>query len=180
MTRHFSILGFSLKMPSQLKPLHYAFHQEYESQQRSIITYCGVTNSYNRNYFRKATALWDTGATTTVINPNLAKELNLIPSGRKSMQGVHGSEIVNTYIVDIGLPNELTALGLNVSEANIGNDIGVLIGMDIIGNGDFAICNAKVFSFALPSFENPVNFVAKSNKVNERIHKRNQKTNLKK
>ncbi|GMQ96553.1 MAG: hypothetical protein BMS9Abin15_0226 [Gammaproteobacteria bacterium] len=53
------------------------------------------------------------------------------------------------------LPNTAGVTGVRVTEANrIGNDVDVLIGMDIITLGDFAVTtyNGKTtFSFRMPS-----------------------------
>jgi len=58
-------------------------------------------------------------------------------------------------MVSIFLPNHVVVPEVTVSECNLlGSD--VLIGMDIIGNGDFAVTNLDgktVFSFRLPSRE---------------------------
>jgi hypothetical protein len=61
--------------------------------------------------------------------------------------------LVNTYIVNIILPNCVTFHHLKVTEGNL-NDVDILIGMDIIKKGDFAITakNEKTkFSFQIPS-----------------------------
>ncbi len=60
-----------------------------------------------------------------------------------------------TYLVSILLPNEVWFPQVRVSKAPlIGDD--VLIGMDIIGSGDFAVTNRDgrtVFTFRVPSVE---------------------------
>ncbi len=119
-------------------------------------------------------AIWDTGATQTVINPRLSKLLNLQATGRDKVRGVSGEQIALTYIVDIFLPNHFVYKGLNVVAIDFG-ERDILIGMDIIGAGDFAICGGKFFSFALPSFENPIDFVKKTERVNLKIEKQNRK-----
>jgi hypothetical protein len=63
---------------------------------------------------------------------------------------------VNTYFVDLGLPNGVTIRDVLVSCADLGDDIDVLIGMDIIRHGDFAITNVNnhtTFSFRTPSMK---------------------------
>jgi len=65
----------------------------------------------------------------------------------------NGSSDVNTYGVNILLPNNIGFHALKVTEGIL-TGIDVLIGMDIISKGDFAITsfhgNTK-FSFNMPS-----------------------------
>ena len=156
-------------MPDKAEPLHQAFNFQYPSYQDSITTPCTVINSYDLKLSYEARALWDTGATHSVIHPRIAHRLNLRPVDKTMVQGVHGSEEVNVYIVNIELPDGITALNVVSTGANIGDEIDVLIGMDIIGAGDFAICGSTFFSFVTPTFDNPVNFVDKANRANEQI-----------
>lgn len=100
-------------------------------------------------------AIWDTGATNTVISQNVANDLGLHPTGRTRVSGVHGPEEVNTYLVNVYLPNNVGFPGVRVTEGKlVGCD--VLIGMDIIRSGDLAISNFNnrtIFSFRFPSIE---------------------------
>ena len=104
-----------------------------------------------------------------MIHPRIVHKLNLSSVDKTMVQGVHGSEEVYVYIVNLELPNGITALNVVSTGSNIGDEIDVLIGMDIIGAGDFAICGSIFFSFATPTFDNPVDFVKKSNEINSRI-----------
>lgn len=98
-------------------------------------------------------AVWDTGATHTVISKNVIDKLSLKPTGKVNAHGVHGANTVNTYLVHIGLPNRILVPSIRVLEGKMaGTD--VLIGMDIITKGDFVISNAKgktSFEFGMPS-----------------------------
>lgn len=119
-------------------------------------------------------AIWDTGATGTVINPKIAQELNLQPSGRETVYGVGAGEQsheyeANTYLVNIYLPNNVGIVGVRVTEGGIaGAD--VLLGMDIIAFGDFAITNHNGqtrWTFRTPSNE-PIDFVEEINEHNRK------------
>jgi predicted aspartyl protease len=117
--------------------------------------------------FQKFIAIWDTGATCSVITKNIVDKLGLIPTGKANVHGVNSSQVVDTYIVDILLPNSVNVQNVNVMVCEInspGSDM--LIGMDIISTGDFAISNANnhtEFSFCIPSHErNPLDLVHKS------------------
>jgi hypothetical protein len=66
-----------------------------------------------------------------------------------------GTDIVPTFYVSIGLPNKIVIPVLQVTQGVLtGTD--VLVGMDIINSGDFAVTNRDgktVFSFRMPSVE---------------------------
>ena len=100
-------------------------------------------------------ALWDTGATGTCISENVVSALGLIPTGMQNIQTPNGKSSVNTYLIDIGLPNGVGIRDVRVCDSKIGDQgLGVLIGMDIIVNGDFSISNYNgktVFTFRTPS-----------------------------
>lgn len=100
--------------------------------------------------------LWDTGASKSSITQRIVDDLNLIPVGNTNISTANGIVAVNTYFVDFGLPNGVTVKNVLVSCADLGDDIDVLIGMDIIRHGDFAITNTNkktTFSFRTPSIQ---------------------------
>lgn len=100
-------------------------------------------------------ALWDTGATRTCISNDVVSQLSLVPTGKKNIRTPSGSSQVNTYLIDITLPNNLNIANVEVCDSEIGGQgTGMLIGMDIITTGDFSVSNFKnntVFSFRVPS-----------------------------
>lgn len=102
------------------------------------------------------TGLWDTGASKSSITRRIVDDLSLIPVGNTNISTANGIVTVNTYFVDIGLPNGVTVMNVLVSCADLGDDIDVLIGMDIIRHGDFSITNTNnktTFSFRTPSMQ---------------------------
>lgn len=103
-------------------------------------------------------AIWDTGATSTVITPNVVEKCGLIPSGKTDLHGVAGSKKgADTYLVTLILPNGVRVNGVRVAEVSTiasQDKCDVLIGMDIITLGDFSVTNVgkkTVFSFRIPS-----------------------------
>lgn len=100
-------------------------------------------------------ALWDTGATCSCISMDVVKSLGLIATGFMGMSTPSGQNIVNTYLVAVLLPNDVPISDLMVCDSQIGaQGIGMLVGMDIISQGDFLVSNYKgktVFSFRMPS-----------------------------
>ena len=108
--------------------------------------------------------IWDTGATGSVITPKVVDHLKLKPTGKKKVNTANGSDIKDTYLVNIALPSNVMIQNVVVTEGNLGDDspIDVLIGMDVITLGDFVITNKNdrtVMSFRIPSLAE-VDYVA--------------------
>jgi len=109
-------------------------------------------------------ALWDTGATNTVITEKVLQYVPLNPIGFTNVSGAYGDEPERrpVYLACIYLPNGVCINSIPVIKAEPkGCDI--LIGMDIIGKGDFVITNYDghtVFTFRIPSQEK-IDFVQK-------------------
>ena len=113
-----------------------------------------VTSPLQTNNKKKFVAIWDTGATGTCITPQLAKKLNLIPTGMTKSTGVHGTQSCHTYIVNITLPNKITVEKIKVVEVQLTPGSDVLIGMNIIALGDFALTHKDgktILTFRVPS-----------------------------
>lgn len=109
------------------------------------------------SYGEKSTdviALWDTGATLCCVSEDVVKQLSLIPTGKVRMSTPSSAyKLVDTYLVDLLLPNDILVQDVVVAHSEIGaQGIGLLVGMDIISRGDFLITNNKetVFSFRMP------------------------------
>lgn len=111
-------------------------------------------------------AIWDTGATNSVITQSVVDALGLVSTSMAKVHGVGGEEIAEVYLVNIRLPNNVTFANLHVTKGKlIGADM--LIGMDIIGQGDFAVTNyggITKFSFRLPS-QKHIDFVEQFNEI---------------
>jgi hypothetical protein len=94
-------------------------------------------------------------ATNTCITANVAQRLGLIATGKTNVHTANGQATQNTHIVNVSLPNNVIVEGVTVSEITaLSGGCDVLIGMDIIGAGDFSVCNhndATVVSFRIPS-----------------------------
>lgn len=68
--------------------------------------------------------------------------------------GVNSKEMSETFLVNIFLPNNVGVPQMTVVKGRIAGNADVLIGMDIITLGDFALTNQAgntVFSFCTPS-----------------------------
>lgn len=92
--------------------------------------------------------LWDTGASASVISHEVVQQLGLIPISQQRVMHAQGEGLANVYKVNIFLPNQIMIPNVRVTEGRIN-----LIGMDIIGLGDFALSNRDgktLFSFQIP------------------------------
>ena len=101
----------------------------------------------------KFNSIWDTGASGSVISPRVVSELNLESIDEITTHTVNGDRQSNVYLINIYLPNKVAFSGVRVTDGDIfGTD--VLIGMDIITCGDFALTNVggkTCMSFQYPS-----------------------------
>lgn len=109
----------------------------------------------------QALAQWDTGATNTCISEEIAKRYDLKPISYTQSKTPFGELISPIYLIDIILNNEVIFADWKVVGSKIGEQgIDVLIGMDVISKGDFAISNYNgktQFSFRIPS-QNDVDY----------------------
>ena len=111
-------------------------------------------------------AIWDTGATNSVITEAVVTACGLAPTGMAQVRGVHGVAQAETYLVNIALPNIVMFTSIRVTKGDIGG-ADILIGMDVIGMGDFSVTNAQgttKFSYRTPSIEH-VDYVEVHNKL---------------
>jgi hypothetical protein len=100
-------------------------------------------------------AIWDTGATGTSITRKVATECGLKPTGMCRIRTPSGEGEAYTYFVSLYLPNHVCIPQIRVAEAIL-SDADVLIGMDVIAHGDFAVTNHQGkthVSFRMPSVE---------------------------
>lgn len=118
--------------------------------------------------------IWDTGATGSVITKKVATELGLPITGQKEVHTATKSELKNTYLVNIYIPEKVIFQGIEVTEGVLYGEIEMLIGMDIITSGDFVITHNQgktKMSFGIPSIRS-YDFVQKINEKNEIINKK--------
>ena len=113
-------------------------------------------------------AIWDTGATHSVVTQKVIDACGLVATGIVQVHGVTGAAESETLLVNIALPHGVVITGVRVTKGDFrGGD--VLIGMDIITMGDFAVTNhngTTVFSFRMPSQEH-IDFVPKTNQAQQ-------------
>jgi len=116
----------------------------------------------------KTTALWDTGATKSVITKATADALTLVPISATIVNHAGGSSQANQYLVNFCLPNSVCVAGVLVTERPaITNNAGAIIGMDIISQGDFSITNVEgltCMTYRIPSIAS-IDYVSEANRI---------------
>ncbi len=114
-----------------------------------------VENWQKEEQIIKTNALFDTGATHSCISDRLALQLKLAPIDYAHVATASGIEHVPTYFTHLFLPNGLQFLNWELMQFQYtGDDSDLIIGMDIITQGDFSITNLDgrtLCSFRIPS-----------------------------
>lgn len=121
---------------------------------RTLPTKVFIESTTNPNRMIKANALWDTGATSSLIRSDIAVNLNLKPLSKTLISTPTDKDVPsNIYLINIYLPNKAKIVDIQVLEGTP-NSCDMLIGMDVITLGDFAVTNLDgktMFSFRMPS-----------------------------
>jgi hypothetical protein len=166
-------MAVSPSRSSNRKQFH-AFTVKYTGPADRIITAVSLTAAYDPSNppippppLHPTSALWDTGASRSCITPTVAKAIALIPTGSVRLTHAGGSELKNSYLVNVYLPNNVLIAGLIVSEFEETAQFGVIIGMDVIARGDFSITNFNNqtwASFRFPSIQG-IDYVEEANKL---------------
>jgi len=111
---------------------------------------------------KKYVALYDTGATHSAVSPKVVADFQLASVGARSV-GVGGGTLTTTsHLVNIALPNKVMFGMTQVAQMVLPGGIDALVGMDILGMGDFAVTHHQgktTFSFCCPS-RHEIDFVA--------------------
>ena len=153
-------------------PKSLAFRIDYNFKVKAIKTYANIfaVSSPPPNKGIRIEAVWDTGATNSVITPHIASQLMLSPIDTVKIIGVNSEGIAPVALVHISLPNNVLLSSRRVTIAKTGGGVEMLIGMDIISLGDFLISNADEktsFSFVMPPFPDKPDWVERSNRMNK-------------
>lgn len=97
--------------------------------------------------------IWDTGASGSVITKKVVGDLGLQSVNRVQVSTAAGVRESDVYLVNVALPSAVGFKGLPVTDGDI-RGVDVLIGMDIICLGDFAITHEEggdlVMSYRTP------------------------------
>jgi hypothetical protein len=135
-------------------------------------TACGITESRDPATLgppklHEFQAIWDTGATNSVITQKVVDTCHLRPIGMTQVHGVNSTDLCEVFLVDVHLLNNVAINQVRVTKGRLAGDVDVLIGMDIISVGDFVITNqggVTIFSFCAPSHRR-IDFVEEHNEA---------------
>lgn len=159
-----------------------SFTVDFNGLAREIITEVGVSTplaeeliAKDDNRIIKTKALWDTGATNCVITKKMAAEMGLKPIAVTKVCHAGGISYPCVYLINIYLPNDNAIPNVRVTECDdAAGSFGIIVGMDIISMGDFALTNAgskTTFSFRIPSIAR-IDYVKEGKEILARQYKR--------
>jgi len=124
---------------------------------RTLLTPVEFTIPSQSSSKAKCQAIWDTGATSTVISQNIVDALNLKPIGIAYVNTPSAQNVpTHEYLVDVHLyDGKVCIKDVRVTLGIISGGADCLIGMDIITLGDFSVTNVNgtTFSFRIPSLK---------------------------
>lgn len=137
----------------------YAFISSYKSLSNVLKNEVRVAKTVEegaKDFSEPYLGLWDTGATCSVITQKIVNDLGLHLVHYGFVSGVHGRVLRPYYYIDILLSSKANDVIIRKLYAPLGEPSGcdLLIGMDVIGRGDFAVSNydgKTTFTFRFPS-----------------------------
>jgi hypothetical protein len=137
-----------------------AITRRFQEKVDCIVTECYVyaaTNLTRGDSVKRVKimrSLWDTGASVSLISARVAKVLGLTSIGKSGVSGYNeGIDVKDTFLIHLGLPTGDIVTNIMAMEFE-SDEYDVVIGMDVICNGDLAIINKDdktTFSFRIPS-----------------------------
>jgi len=153
---------------------HYAFDAEYSGIPAELLSTIKISpfpaQINSEGIVTKA--IWDTGATHSSVSPKIVRDLGLKTIDTVDVHGINDSKKTSDVVIaTIKISDSITLTGKRFSVNEIPG-VDVLIGMDIIMLGDFAISNGMGktrLSFAYPPFMNKISFTEKANAINDRL-----------
>ncbi len=140
-------------------PSQYNYTKRYQEIVPALITPCAISASWDPLEEKpepvavRYQCLWDTGATISVVTERVATDLGLATEALIPIQHAGGVSDVPQHYVNVQLPGGMLIVGRAVARLPLAS-FDVIIGMDIISLGDFAITtfNGKTtFTFRIPS-----------------------------
>jgi len=117
-------------------------------------------------------ALWDTGATLTAIKPKLRDmlKLRMVRTGSSAtVAGLGGIFSADYTVMSLQLRENFEINWCPVYVLDYTVDVDIIIGMDIIGMGDFVISNTDkktLFSFIMPSLPERLDLTENAKQLN--------------
>ncbi|MDR0289479.1 MAG: retropepsin-like domain-containing protein [Treponema sp.] len=149
--------------------MYYSFSEKYAAPTNKLITETTLLGALPQKDFLKVRAIWDTGATHSVISNKIKEQMKLIPISSKLVYGVNSKQYVDIVAASIKLPNDLVIDKNRFYVCNLPSGIDMLIGMDIIQLGNFHISNTDgktQFSFVVPPLPSLYDLAEEAQKLN--------------
>ena len=141
-------------------PGQYSYTKRFQGIASALITPCAISASWDRLEEKpepvavRYQCLWDTGATISAITKRVATDLGLATEALIPIQHAGGVSVdVPQHYVNLQLPGGMLIVGRAVAQLPLAS-FDVIVGMDIISRGDFAISNfdgVTTFTFRIPS-----------------------------
>lgn len=129
----------------------YAFTTTYDGKTSHLVNEGMVIVN---NVMIPVRALWDTGAEFSCITKKFAKRLGVEPKSEMEIAGAVGHGAKPTYEMDVVVLNVHNFSRKSLVEIDFDKDYcDIVIGMDIISQGDFAVTERDgktIFSFRYP------------------------------
>lgn len=139
----------------------------FDQKSKKIITPVNLYSiPFNSLLSLSTNALWDTGASVSAITPDIMNKLNVTPVDKKTIAGIHSTQVVDIVYITVELPNGVIKRNIETAVCNIPSNVGMILGMDIILLGDLALSNGNsqtLFSFAYPPFKEKIDFSKRRN-----------------
>lgn len=82
------------------------------------------TPSSKQPKYKTFKAIWDTGATHSVITQAVVDECGLKATGMKEVHGVLSTDVAETFLVNLLLPNAVQVVGVDVTLGGLGEKYG--------------------------------------------------------
>lgn len=159
---------------------YHAFTTRFNARTNVLFTKVHLSEAFDPNTDRakqpppltECNAIWDTGASSSSITKALATKLGLKPTGVGKVRNTSGEELRNTFLINVYLPNRVAIAYVRVVECKeLVGDFEFLVGMDIIGAGDFSVthCDGKTtMSYRFPSAET-IDYVPETQSHNTKV-----------
>jgi predicted aspartyl protease len=148
-------------------PGHLALSYYIDHKNKKIVTPVDLHSiPYDASLSLSTDALWDTGASISAITPDIMNKLKVTPVSKRTIAGIHSTQVVDIVYITVELPNSVIKKNIEVAVCDIPSNVGMILGMDIILLGDFAISNGNsqtLLSFAAPPFKEKIDFSKRQN-----------------
>ena len=150
-------------------PPYRAFETGFSGLSRELVSEVMIAGYFTKKTRTVYRAIWDTGATSCMIHDDIAKDMGLKVLGQRPYTTSGGTAMGNIHVLNIGFISKVGFERVIALSGDLGDGTDLLIGMDIISQGDFMVqnCAGKThFGFCMPPFKNKYNMIQMAKKFN--------------